>query len=57
MSVEVAFATVLPKVVVVNGKNAESEEEDTLLLKVLQSVVEMRPRADAEAVGRLKVSC
>jgi hypothetical protein len=38
-----------------SGYWAESEVEEILLLKVVQSVEERRPRAEAEAVGRLKV--
>ncbi|MDE2079069.1 MAG: hypothetical protein KGI73_01640, partial [Patescibacteria group bacterium] len=39
-----------------SGKVAESEVEETLLLNVVQSVEERRPRFVAEAVGRLRVS-
>ena len=35
----------------------ESEEEEILLLKTLQSVLESSPRLSVEAVGRLKIVC
>ena len=40
MSVEVEFALVAPKVVGVKGKMDESDEEEILLLKRVQSVEE-----------------
>jgi hypothetical protein len=38
-----------------SGAVAERDVEEILLLKVVQSVDERRPRADADAVGMLKV--
>jgi hypothetical protein len=58
------FVVVVPNAVVktpvellyARGYEAESDDEEILLLKSDQSVVERRPRFAADAVGRLKVS-
>jgi hypothetical protein len=47
IKVEVEFAAVAPKVVGVNGKIAVREEEETLLLKVVQSVEDRKPFVEA----------
>jgi hypothetical protein len=56
IKVLVALAVAPPKVVGVKGKIEAREEEETLLLKVVQSVEVRRPRVEGPEDGRLKVS-
>ena len=53
MGVEVALAAALKLVVGVKGKIPVSEEEETLLLKVLQSAEARQPKTAAVAVSQV----